>query len=254
MSMKRVALLVALLGLPVLAACGSNTPTPSSAPTPTAAPTLAPGSDTYPSSDTAVNDAPSAMAATWKQYGVTIIPGHETIDPDDRWPDVGNDTGGALSASQATAIGEAVMRVQVLASWADEHRQISLLPHMMNTLFVIGTSGVALAEGTSVHSPDCSTYPTELAVHAPSTALHDALVKSGQNIGAAALPVVMSFDGPCTLTGTTKSGDEVTVDTIPAGRIVAMVTLKNDPVLGPIGHLDGATSCDDPNAAPICAG
>jgi hypothetical protein len=253
--MKRhVALVTAgLAGLLVLAACGNNSPSPPSSPAPTAAPTLAPGSDTYPQHDTPVDQAAPALAATWKAYGVELIPGHSTVDRDARWPKYGNASGGTLSAAQANAIGDAAMRVQVLATWADEHRQIPLLPHLMNTPFLVGAPGVALAEGTSVHTPDCSTYPTELIVHAPSPALNDKLAKAGQNVGATALPLVMQFRGPCTLTGTTRDGRSVVVDTVPTVRLVVFVEVQDDPVLGPIAHLDAAASCTDPLVGTICA-
>src|SRR5581483_6506540 len=111
----------------------SNSPAPP-APTasPTAAPTLPPGADTYPQRDTPIADAPPALAATWKQYGVDLIPGHATIDPDARWPRVGDATHGQLPAAQVNAVGAALMRVQVLATWADEHDQAALLAHLAN--------------------------------------------------------------------------------------------------------------------------
>jgi len=244
-------LAAAALGACVLAGCGSNSPaTPT--PSPTAAPTLAPGSDTYPQQDTSISDAPPALAATWKAYGVDLIPGHATIDPSAKWPHAIDATGGALSAAQVDAIAAAVMRVQVLASWGDEHDQPALEAHMMNAPFLLGADGVALAEGTRVHQLDCSTYPAALAVHAPSPQVRDALVKSGQNVGAAAIPVVMAFTGPCPVTGTTKDGRTVDLDTLPASIIVAMVSLRDDPVLGPIGHLDAAAACPAPTVAPLC--
>lgn len=235
----------------VLAACGSNTSP--ALPTPSPAATLPPGSDTYPAQDTPLDRAPPAMAATWRADGVDLIPGHDTVDPSSKWPRTLDLSGGALSQAQADAVGAAVMRTQVLASWGDEHVQPALEAHMMNAPFLLGTVGVALAEGTSVHNPDCSTYPVALAVHAPSPATRDALVKAGQNVGAGAIPVVMVFTGPCTLSGTTKDGREVTVDTLPASVIVAMVTVEDDPVLGSIAHLDAATTCQDPAVAAVCA-
>ncbi len=252
--MRRAPSLVAAAALAVVcAACGSNTTT-APTPSPTAAPTLPPGSDTYPAQDTPVDQAPPALAATWRQYGVDLIPGHATVDPSAKWPRTIDASGGAFSQAQADAIGAAVMRVQVLASWGDEHVQPSLEAHMMNAPFVLGNPGVALAEGTRVHNPDCSTYPTLLAVHAPSPAARDALVKRGQNVGTDAIPVVMAFTGPCPITGTTRDGREVPIDTLPPSLLLAMVEVKDDPVLGPIGHLDAAASCTDPAVAAICTG
>jgi hypothetical protein len=236
----------------VLAGCGNKSTAPSSSATPTAAPTLAPGADTYPQRDTPIGDAPAEMAATWKPYGVALIPGHSTVDPDPRWPHVTDATGGAMPAAQVAALGAAVMRVQVLATWADEHREIALLAHMVSPPFMFGPSGVALAEGTSVHSPDCSTYPAELSVHAPSPALREALVNAGESVGAGAVPVVMQFTGPCAITGTTRDGRTVSVDTVPSVRLLVLVSLQDDPVLGPIAHLDAATGCADPIAGGIC--
>jgi len=248
--------LLAALGaaaLCVLAGCGSNSPA-AATPAPTAAPTLPPGSDPFPARDTPIADAPPALAAAWKPYGVTIIPGHSTVDPDSRWPQAVDASGGIFSAAEAQALGAAVMRTQVLAAWADEHVQIPFEPHLMNTPFLLGSAGVALAEGTSVHTPDCGEYPTAIAVHAPAPAVRDALVKAGQNVGTAAIPVEMSFSGPCTVTGTTRTGEEVTVDTLPAARLLVMVELRNDPVLGPVAHLDAAASCADPVLAGACGG
>jgi hypothetical protein len=192
------------------------------------------------------------MAATWRQYGVDLIPGHDTVDPSPKWPQAIDATGGLLSRDQVDAVAAAVMRVQVLASWGDEHDQPSLEAHMMNTPFLLGATGVALAEGTRVHEPDCSTYPAALAVHAPSPQVRDALVKSGQNVGTNAIPGVMAFDGPCPVTGTTRDGGTVQLDTLPASIIVAMVSLENDPVLGPIGHLDAAAACPAEPVAALC--
>lgn len=253
----RARLLAAAAGVAgacVLAGCGSSTPPPVSTPSPVAAPTLPPGSDTYPAVDTPIGQASAAMAATWRQYGVTLIPGHSTVDPSAQWPRTIDASGGALTAAEAAAVGAAVMRTQVVATWADENRQIALEPHLMNAPFLLGTSGVALAEGTSVHTPPCGEYPTDIEVHAPSASARDALVKAGQNIGSTAIPVEMGFAGPCTVTGTTRDGRTVTVDTLPAGRIVAMVELRDDPVLGSIARLDAATSCGDPAVAGICSG
>lgn len=243
-----VAAAAAALGC-VLAGCGSNSPAPAK---PTPAPTLPPGSDTYPAHDTPIAEAPPAMAATWKAYGVDVIPGHDTVDPSSKWPRAVDASGGRLTQDQVDAIGAAAMRVQVLASWADEHDQPSLEAHMMNAPFLLGSSGVALAEGTRVHQPDCSTYPLGLFVHAPSPAVRDALVKSGQNVSADAVPVVMDFVGPCPLTGTTRDGRTVDIDTLPSAIVVAMVEVRNDPVLGPIGHLDAAAACPAPPVASLC--
>jgi hypothetical protein len=244
--------LLAPLGLAccVLAACGSNMPAPSPSPTP--APTLAPGTDTYPQQDTPISQAPPAMAATWRPYGVDVIPGHDTVDPSAKWPHAVDATGGALDSSQVDAVAAAVMRVQVLASWGDEHDQPALEAHMMNAPFLLGSTGVALAEGTRVHQADCSTYPVALAVHAPSPQVRDALVRSGQNIGSGAIPVVMAFAGPCPVTGTTRDGRSVDLDTLPPSVVVVMVELQDDPVLGPIAHLDGAGACPAAPVAPLC--
>lgn len=249
MTARRLLAAGAAVAASVLAGCGSNSPAP---PAPTPAPTLAPGSDTYPQQDTPTSQAPPAMAATWKQYGVDLIPGHATVDPSPKWPRAIDATGGALSGAQVDAIAAAVMRVQVLATWGDEHDQPAIEAHMMNTPFLLGADGVALAEGTRVHQADCSTYPAALAVKAPSPQVRDALVKSGQNVGADAIPVLMAFSGPCPVTGTTKEGRPVDIDTLPASVIVVMVSLENDPVLGPIGHLDAAAACPAPTVAPLC--
>ena len=242
-------LTAAALSACVLAGCGSNSP---STPPPTPAPTLAPGSDTYPQQDTPISQAPPAMAATWKQYGVDVIPGHATIDPSAKWPHAVDATGGALSSAQVDDLAAALMRVQVLASWGDEHDQPALEAHMMTTPFLLGADGVALAEGTHVHQPDCSTYPVAMAVHAPSPGVRDALIQSGETIGPDAVPVVMAFTGPCQLTGTTRDGRTVDLETTPATIIVAMVSLKDDPVLGRIGHLEAAAACPAPVVAPLC--
>lgn len=252
MTRRIAALASALAAAAVLAACGSNSPAPSPSPSPTAAPTLPPGSDTYPQHDTPIDQAPPALAATWKPYGVDLIPGHDTVDPSAKWPQAIDGTGGQLSPQQVDAVAAAVMRVQVLAAWGDEHDQMPLEAHMMNTTFLLGPIGVAVAEGTRIHTPDCSTYPEALVVHSPAPDVRDALVKSGQNIGSDAIPVAMAFAGPCTITGTTRKGDEVTIDNEPAAIIVAMVTLRDDPVLGPIAHLDGAAACPSPAVASLC--
>jgi hypothetical protein len=205
----------------VLAGCGSNAPSPSATPSATPQPTA------------------SALP----------VP---DVQPDDRWPDIANDSGGAFDDAQAQALGTAMMRTQVLAGWANEHVQLIPLAHMMAASFLLGDSGVALAEGDAVHTPDCDIYPTELSVRAPNTTLVLAFKQRNLPVRDGDLPVVISFDGPCTLTATTPSGETRTLETEPASRIVVLVHPVDDPVVGRVAFLDVGTSCTDPAVAGVC--
>ncbi len=234
-----------------LAACGTTPPAPRPQPTTTPA-TLAPGQDPLPAHDTPIAQAPAALAAVWKPYGVSVIPGHDSLDVPAS-PAAANDTHGLLDDAQVAAIGAAVRRDQVLAAWTDENDQVSLLPRVAAEPFILGPVGVALAEGTHVHTPPCGVLPTEIGVHAPDAAVQSLLgAASNASVDASAVLVEMSFDGPCAITGTTRDGHTVTITTLPAARILVAAQLRSDPLLGTIAYPEAAGLCSDPRFSGAC--
>lgn len=210
------------VGLSVLAACGSNSASPSTgASMPTATPT---------------------------PLRVALPP----VQPDANWPSIVNGSGGALDDAQAQAVGTGLMRMQVLSAWAEQHHQVALLPHMMTAAFLLGDVGVAMAEGDSLQTPDCGVYPTELVVRAPDAALVQALAARNQPVHDGDVPVVLGFAGPCAITATTPSGETRQLETLPAARIVVLVHLVDDPVVGRVAYLDSGSGCSDPAVAALC--
>ncbi len=206
----------------------------------------------FPDHDIAIDKAPADLAALWRAYDVSEIPGKHVFDAAAFIPLV-NASGGAVSDAQAQALDRGEARAQVLAAWASEHVQPGLSAHLFNEPFMLGPPGVALAEGTSVHTPPCSVLPTRMVVYAPSPSLQTEFAANGVALSGEDIPVRVDFAGPCQLTGTTRDGQNVVIETTPAQQLLVAVSLRTDSVLGPVVFADDALPCaTDPVAAPIC--
>lgn len=165
-----------------------------------------------------------------------------------------NASGGAISDAQAHALEVGTLRADVLRAWAGEHVQPSLSAHLFAEPFIVGPWGVALAQGTAIHTPDCDIFPTRLVVYAPSPTLqaditaHHELVQSGD------VPIRSDWTGPCMVTGTTRARRVVTIQVISAFSVIVEGSLRNDPVLGNVFFTDGSAACQgDPIAADLCS-
>ena len=246
-------MVVAALGL---AGC-SGAPAAATSPaavTPSTA-TLAPGVSPFPAQDTAIDDASPALAATWRPYGVTLIPSSQVltgVDSAVQGISASNASGGAFSDAQVQQLVTAYVRDQVLAGWAAEHVQPSLGAHLAGELFLVGPDSMALAAGTALHYGSCALFPTTMAVLAPNPAFDAQLTSSNQDIQPQSFPVRLGFTG-CAVTGTTRSGQTITVDPAAGpGTVVADAILRHDPVLGDILFLEGGTTCPDPAVPSVC--
>lgn len=259
---RRVLCVVGAVLAVTMAACGSALPgstagtgTPSAAPS--GAPTLAPGTSAFPDHDTAIDTAPAALAALWRPYGVSLIPGAEvtaSLESTAATIPTTNGSAGAFSDAQVHDVVLAYLRDQLLAGWADEHVQPALAAHLAGQLFLVGADSLAMSEGTAVHLPPCALIPTAITVLAPSPELDAQLRGRNQDITAGAFPMRLGYTG-CAVTGTTRSGQTVTVDPAAAPvTIVADGVIRHDPVLGDIMYAEGATVCPDTAVPAVCAG
>jgi len=236
-----------------VAACGGGSAQPTShasASPPAAA--LAPGEDPMPSQDTPVAQAPAALAAAWTAYGATLIPGHASLQVDGV-PAAQDRSGGRLDAAQVQAVGDAVMRTQVLAAWADEHDQPAVLAHVVAEPFLLGPVGVAVAEGTRVHTPRCGMVPTSFGVHAPDATMARELgAAANAPVDGGVVLVDMAFAGPCDITGTTRDGRDVEVTRLDTVHLLVAAELRDDPLLGTVAYMEAGALCSDPRFSAAC--
>ena len=250
-------LLLVLLTAVALAGCSTAPPVATATSTTQSSQraTLSPGVSTFPDHDTPISSAPPALAATWRPYGVTLIPSSSVVAAVDSTVQgirVINGSGGAFSDAQVQQFAAADMRDQLLVGWAAENVQPSLGAHLAGQLFLVGSDSMALSMGTAVHYRPCALVPTSITVLPPSPALDAALTANNQDIHPGSFPMRLTFTG-CAVTGTTRSGDTVTVDadTGPA-TVVTDSVLRHDPVLGDIVFAEGATVCPSATVPSVC--
>lgn len=226
----------------LLAGCTAPPPT---TPVP-ASPSAVWNGSNFPAQDIGLTAAAPALAARWRPYGVSLIPGEGVVAAEltiATAVPMSNHSSGAFTNTQMMGFVVAEVRDQLLAGWAGEHVQPSLDAHLSGEPFLIGVDAHAIADGTAVHYPPCALIPTSITLLAPSPALDVALAAESAYVAPTSIPMRVTYAG-CAVTATTGSGVTVTLD--PAVGSVTLVldyVLRHDPVLGDVLFAESAAPC-----------
>ena len=253
--MNRVRSATLLLAVAALAACqpGPSQPTARSSPATSPTPATAPLGDPIPAQDTPLAGAPPALAAAWRAYGVSIIPGRPLFQPARTVVPVQDRTGGALGPAQAAAVGTGLVVTGQLLAWGDLNRQPAVIARVGGPNYTIGTIGIDIAEGDSVVAPPCAVYPTAIAVFPRLAGVVARFAAQNQDLTAGAFPVRATY-AACRITATTPGGATIDVGATSTAALVMMVSWRDDPLLGRILYIEAVETCGSaPDLDSVCA-
>jgi hypothetical protein len=237
-----------------VSSCGSPAPTytasPKSSSTTASRPSAAAGPCASVTTTTAIGQVPAACAAAWAPYGVTKVPPANLTDSTPVPPSVVNGSHGAVTDSDAQSWALAENRGSIWYRWAEASIQASLLPHLGVLGFDPAAELQALAAGEAITQPDCSIFPTRIALFAIGPADMQFFASRGETVSSAFV-FVATFPGPCAVRATSPDGHVRTI----ASYATSVVTffagqIRRDAVLGDIWYVDGAGNCGD-HGAPI---
>jgi hypothetical protein len=244
-------LAVTAIAAGILSGCGSvsqmTAPERSSGRIPSSAATSTPTSlpPSYcGSQDTAIPGAAAALASgqlnvpnltqvqqAWLQMYATMVPACSEITPDPLQVETKNLTNGQLSDAELETWVQLDSSHWALWEWAGQHGQYDF----MRFLLPGGNDATAFIEaGGKVvdNSPACE-YP--IKVFAVSISASDMSDFTGNNISTAGVAYALAWEGPCTTTWTSATGQVVHQYTITAGQEyleLEVTEIESAPALG----------------------
>jgi len=232
---------VAAIGI---AGCGSSTPSTTSSAVATVTPRPVQIPSTFPAHDTPIDQAPAALAAKWRPYGVRVIPGREVFAhvPTTELTPASN------QVPNAREILDANTRTNALIGWAEAHQETTLLTHLQSAALNTGPIFAALGSGPVIDPPCDLYFSSAFAVPLdPAVVVYLKREKGNDVHGAQA---VLAYTGnaagvDCAVTLAAPGASPSPIGRVGQGqRGFDAGEIRHDHVLGTLWWDEGGAGCD----------